>query len=118
MTTQARTAPSAAPTSIAQTNGAGAAAILAAGIGSFLLAVFAIAGDSSAALKSFFIFVKPTGPLSGVTTSAIILWLVTWVVLHARWRKKTVALARINTIAFVLLLLSLLLTFPPIADLF
>ena len=118
MSTQARNLSSAVSASTAQTNGAGAAAILAAGIGSFLLAVFAIAGDSSAVLKSFFIFVKPTGPLSGVTTSTIVLWLITWTVLHARWHKRTVALARINTIAFALLLLSLFLTFPPIADLF
>lgn len=118
MSTQARSVPTAAPASASQTNGAGAAAILAAGIGSFLLAVFAIAGDSSAALKSFFIFWKPTGPLSGVTTCAIVAWIAIWAVLHARWRNRTVALARINTIASVLLLLSLLLTFPPIADLF
>lgn len=114
MSTQ--TQPLAASTS--QTNGAGAAAILAAGIGSFLLAVFAIAGDKSAALKSFFIFSKPTGPLSGVTTCAIIAWIAIWVVLHTRWSKRTVALARINAAAFLLLALALLLTFPPIADLF
>ncbi len=108
---------SASPSTI-QTNGAGAAAILAAGIGSFLLAVFAIAGDKSAALKSFFIFSKPTGPLSGVTTCAILVWLAVWIVLHARWRKRAVNLGRINGVAIVLLLLGLLLTFPPIADLF
>lgn len=101
-----------------QTNGAGAAAILAAGAGSFLLAVFAILGDKSAAMKSFFIFSKPAGPLSGVTTSAIVLWIAVWAVLHLRWRRRTVALARINTVSFALLLLSLLLMFPPIADLF
>lgn len=118
MSTQARPATTPTPASTAQTNGAGAAAILAAGIGSFLLAVFAIAGDKSAALKSIFIFFKPTGPLSGVTTCAIAAWIVTWIVLHLRWRGRAVALARINLAAFALLLLSLLLTFPPIADLF
>lgn len=118
MSTQARPATTPTPASTAQTNGAGAAAILAAGIGSFLLAVFAIAGDKSAALKSFFIFFKPTGPLSGVTTCAIAAWIVTWIVLHLRWRGRAVALGRIKGVAFALLLLSLLLTFPPIADLF
>ena len=34
------------------TNGSGAAAILSAGIGTFALAVLAIAGDKSALLKS------------------------------------------------------------------
>jgi hypothetical protein len=42
---------------------------------------------------------------------------VTWAFLELRWRSNTVAMARVNAIAFVLLVLSLLLTFPPIADL-
>lgn len=99
-------------------NGAGAAAILAAGIGAFLVAVFAIIADQSAAIKSMMIFWKPTGPLSGVTTCAIVLWLAAWAILHMRWRNRSVALARINAAAFALLILGLLLTFPPIADLF
>jgi hypothetical protein len=99
-------------------NGAGAAAILAAGIGSFLIGVFAILGDRSAFFKSFFNFSKPTGPLSGVTTCALVVWLAVWLILHARWRNRSVALARINTAAFILLGLGLLLTFPPLAGLF
>lgn len=118
MSTQASAVSTAAGKSVSQTNGAGAAAILAAGIGSFLLGVFAIAGDKVAAMKAFFNFYKPTGPLSGVTTCAIIAWLAAWVVLHARWRRRTVAIGRISTIAILLLVLSLLLTFPPIGDLF
>lgn len=99
-------------------NGAGAAAMLAAGAGSFLLGVFAILGDQSAAWKKFFIFSKPTGPLSGVTTSAIVAWLLAWAVLHARWSKRDVSLGPICAAAFALLILGLLLTFPPLADLF
>ncbi len=117
MNTQTRPAPSAAH-GAAQANGAGAAAVLAAGIGSFLLAVFAIIGDQSAAAKNFFIFSKPTGPLSGVTASAIVIWIAVWIVLHLRWRARSVKLARANAIAITLLLLAVLLTFPPIADLF
>jgi hypothetical protein len=99
-------------------DGAGAAAVLAAGIGAFLVAVFAILADRSAAIKTLMIFWRPTGPLSGVTTCAIVLWLAAWLILHARWRNRSVALARVNTAAFVLLMLGLLLTFPPMADLF
>jgi hypothetical protein len=99
-------------------NGAGAAAILAAGLGAFLVAVFAILADQSAAIKSMMIFWKPTGPLSGVTTCAIALWLAVWAIFHARWRQRSVNLARVNAIAWALLILGLLLTFPPIADLF
>ena len=102
----------------AVTNGAGAAAVLAAGIGSFALAVLACAGDKLAAVKNSLIFYKPTGPLSGATTGAILIWLVSWVVLEWSWRNKTVSVGRIAAIALALLGLSLLLTFPPVADLF
>jgi hypothetical protein len=87
-------------------------------MGSFLLAVFAILADQLPAIKSLMIFSKATGPLSGVTTCAIVLWLAAWAVLHARWRNRNVAFARVSVAAFVLLILGFLLTFPPIADLF
>jgi hypothetical protein len=99
-------------------NGSGAAAILSAGIGSFAVAFFAIAADKSVFVKSLFVFYKPTGALSGETTAAILLWIAAWAILDWRWRKKTVSLRRINAIALALLGLSLLLTFPPVGDLF
>ncbi len=105
------------PNTPAMTNGSGAAAILAAGIGSFALAALAFAGDKSAQIKTALIFYKPTGALSGVTTLAILLWLFTWSILELRWKKRTVNIARINVAALTLLALSLLLTFPPIVDL-
>ena len=98
-------------------NGSGAAAILAAGVGSFALAVLAIAGDRSVFVKGILVFYKPTGVLSGVSTTAILVWLLTWGILEGRWRKKTVAAGRVIAVALALLGLSLLLTFPPIADL-
>lgn len=102
----------------ALTNGSGAAAILAAGIGSLALAVLACAGDKWAAVKNSLIFYKPTGPLSGVTTTAILIWLATWGVLEWRWRNRSVGVRRISIIALALLGLSLALTFPPVVDLF
>jgi hypothetical protein len=105
------------PKSTVIPNGSGAAAILSAGIGSFAVALFTIVADKSAYAKNLFVLYKPTGPLSGVTAAAILLWLAVWATLEWRWRKRAVALSRINIIAFVLLGLSLLLTFP-VADLF
>jgi len=99
-------------------NGKGAAAILAAGIGSFLVALFAILGDQSVFFKKHFIFYTPTGPLSGVTTCAIIGWLVAWFILYRLWHGRNVAIRPISAISIILLFLGLLLTFPPIADLF
>jgi hypothetical protein len=100
------------------TNGSGAAAILAAGIGSFAVAASAIAADKSAFLKSLFSIYKPTGALSGETTVAILVWFAAWAILEVLWRKRNVSLLRINVIALLLLGLSLLSTFPPIGDLF
>ncbi len=98
-------------------NGAGAAAVLAAGIGSFFMGSFAVLADKLPAFKSTMIFVKPTGPLSGVTTCAIAVWLLSWAVLHARWHGRNVAMNHVATTALVLLALGVLLTFPPVGDL-
>jgi hypothetical protein len=60
---------------------------------------------------------NPTGTLSGVTTLAIIIWLVAWFVLARQWGTKTVDVVRINWISFALLAVGFLLTFPPFMDL-
>jgi hypothetical protein len=101
----------------ARTNGSGAAAVLSAGVGSFALAVLAFAGDKSALIKSHLSFYKPTGPLSGVTTIAILIWLVAWGTLEWRWHNRTLPMTRINVIALALLGSALVLTFPPFVDL-
>jgi hypothetical protein len=107
-----------APQAKLNPNGAGAAAVLAAGIGSLAVAVFAILADKAATIKSLMNFYKPTGPLSGVTTCAIVVWLAAWALLHRRWSWRNVEIGRVAATALILLFLSLLLTFPPIADLF
>lgn len=101
-----------------RTNGAASAAILASGFGCFAFAVLAILGDKSPSIHRGLIFYQPTGVLSGVSTVSILLWLLIWLILHWLWRNKTVADGRICTGALVLLAAALLLTFPPIADLF
>ena len=100
----------------ALSNGAGAAAILAAGIGSLALGVFALAGDALAAAHKAFNIWAPSGPLSGVTTAAVVVWLVSWLVLNRRWREREVDLGRSSLAAFVMLAAGLLLTFPPVMD--
>jgi fluoride ion exporter CrcB/FEX len=103
------------PTSIP--NGAPAAALLAAGIGCFALGVLAVAADGSKSLAALLNFYNPTGPLAGVTTLTLGIWLLCWAVLSSRWKSKTVALGKISAAAFALLALGLLLTFPPFGDL-
>ncbi len=98
-------------------NGSGAAAMLAAAFGCLALAVIAFAGDKSVPIKNSLNFYKPTGTLSGVTMVAIVVWFVAWGFLEWRWGKRTVAMSRINRISLAMLVLSILLTFPPIVDL-
>jgi hypothetical protein len=98
-------------------NGPGAAAILAAGVGCGALGILAFAGDASDAIGKALNFYNPTGTLSGVTIVAIIIWLVTWLVLGRLWQERTVAMAKVNVVAFLLLAVGFLLTFPPLMDL-
>lgn len=98
-------------------NGSGAAAVLASAVGSLVLAVIAFVGDKSVSIKNSLNFYKRTGPLSGVTTVALIVWLLVWGLLEWRWGKRTVAMSRINRVSLALLVLGILLTFPPIVDL-
>lgn len=107
-----------APRAAVRPNGSAAAALLAAGIGAFTLAVLAVAADRIALLQRAMIYYRPTGPLSGVTTSAIVVWLLAWLALDRLWRNRTVALRQVSVAALALLVLSLLLTFPPLADFF
>ncbi len=100
------------------TNGPGAAAVLAAGIGSFTLGLLAVLADRIPSIKSWTNFYNPTGPLSGVTTCTIFVWLAAWAILQIRWRGKTINFVPVSAIALALLAIGLLLTFPPITDLF
>jgi len=97
-------------------NGAGAAAILSAGIGCGVLGILAFAGDASDAIGKALNFYNPTGTLSGVTDFAILAWLGSWFVLNRLWRGRTLSMVRINLASFALLILAFLITFPPIAD--
>ncbi len=98
-------------------NGSGMAAVLAAGIGSATLGVFAFLGDAVKGIGQFFSFYNPTGTLSGVTDTAIVVWLGAWYVLAKRWNGRDVAVGQVSAIAFALLAVGFLFTFPPFMDL-
>jgi hypothetical protein len=102
----------------AMPNGAGAAAVLAAGIGCFAMGAISVLADKLPTLARALNIYRPTGPLSGVSTAAILAWIAAWAVLHYCWRERNVDMGRINGIAFLLLACGVLLTFPPIGDLF
>jgi len=98
-------------------NGAAAAAILSAGAGACALGILSVVADGSKTIGQWLGFYRPSGPLSGVTTVAVLIWLAVWFVLSKVWRSKSVNLAKTNALAYFLLACGLLLTFPPFADL-
>jgi hypothetical protein len=99
-------------------NGAAWAAILAAGIGCAALGALADLTEFSKAASAKLNFYNPTGDLSGKSTIAVIIWLVAWGALHARWRSKTIrATGRIAAAAIILVVIAILATFPPLIDL-
>ena len=98
-------------------NGPACAAIVAAGAGCCMMGVLAVTGDASKRVAGMLNFYAPAGPLSGVSTMAVVGWLVVWIVLARMWRGKSVAMRRVNVVAFLLLAAGLLLTFPPVGDL-
>jgi hypothetical protein len=100
------------------TNGPAAAALLAAGIGSLALGLFVILAEASNSVKNALNFYNPVGPLSGKTTGAIIIWILSWMILHSSWKNKQVSFAGVFTISLILIVLGLLGTFPPFFDLF
>ena len=98
-------------------NGLGAAAVLAAGVGALALGLLAFGADAWPDLKPALTIWKPSGPLSGVSTAAIVVWLTAWGGLAALWGGRRIDLRWVNLAAFSLLAVSLLLTFPPFMDL-
>ena len=96
-------------------NGAALAAVLGAGIGSFAMGAFVIASEAGIyAAPSLY---GPAGGLSGRSTFAVVVWLVAWAVLHARWRGRAVAAGPVFVWTLLLIALSAVALFPPVWEL-
>jgi hypothetical protein len=89
-----------------------AAAILAGGIGCLALGLFTTLAEASTSFSDWLSWDDDVGPLSGKTALAVIVWLVSWVVLHVVYRNKPFETRRALTIALVLVGLGALGTFP------
>jgi len=98
------------------TNGAGAVAILSAGIGCFVFAAVAFAGNKLTFVKLALSFYKPIGPLSEVSTLGVLAWLIAWAFFEWRWQSVDLSLRAVCTFALVLLGVAFLRTFPPVVD--
>lgn len=100
-------------------NGPAWAALLAAGIGCVSFGVITDISESSARVSRALQWYSPAGSLSGVAMCAIVIWLIAWAALHARWRDRQLANQRtLMTATFLLILAALVTTFPPFYGLF
>ena len=99
-------------------NGSGGAAILAAGIGAFVLGLLTTLSEASAAIRGALNFYNPVGPLSGKTGVAVVVWLVAWGILGGAWKDRDVDFGRVWSATLTLVILGLLGTFPLVFDLF
>lgn len=100
------------------TNGAAAAAFLAAGLGSLILGILTTAAAANANLANMLKISADVGPLSGKVIYTIVLWLIAWGVLHFAWRDRQVAFGKVFAATLVLIGLGVLGTFPLFFDLF
>ncbi len=100
------------------TDGAAAAALVSAGIGCAMVGLFVVGAEMSEGIKNALVMNKGAGPLSGKTTWAVVIYIVSWVILHYLWKDKDVNFGRMSTVAAVLITIGILLTFPPIFLLF
>jgi hypothetical protein len=76
------------------------------------------AATASTSLARHLSWYVPAGALSGMSTTAIVVWLAVWCILHRRWRSRNLATGKVVLLAGSLLILGLAFTFPPIARLF
>jgi hypothetical protein len=98
------------------TNGAAMAATLAAGFGALAIGLFVILNE--AGIYGAPSLYGPAGGVSGRTTFGVAVWLIAWGALHWRWKERSVDAGRVVTACLVLVGVGLLLTFPPMWDVF
>lgn len=99
-------------TADAAPNGAPMAAVLASGIGTFALGTFVLLHVSG--VFSAPALYGPAGGVSGRTTFALVVWLVSWGILHRQWNDRFISPRRTLTATRVLVASGLLATFPPL----
>ena len=95
-----------------ETNGAAMAAIVAAGVGAFAVGAVVLLAETG--LWSAPSFYGPVGGLSGRTTVATAVWLLSWWALHARWRRHDVNSTWVLVTTTTLIIIGVLATFPPL----
>jgi hypothetical protein len=99
-------------------SGVAMAAILSAALGCFTIGLMIVINEASKKFSDWLNWWNPGGTLIGKTGMGIIVWLVSWIILHLAMGKKEIKIKPVAILAFSLLILAYLLSFPPVFDLF
>lgn len=95
-----------------------AAAIIAGGIGAFMLGFFTILAEASSGFKTLATLTASVGALSGKAVFTVVVWLAAWAGLHIALRNKSFDLNKALMIALVLIAIGVVATIPPIFVMF
>ena len=99
-------------------DGAAAAALLAAVIGIFVLALMIVLAEANEDFSNWLKWDNEVGPLSGKSSLGLIAWAVTWPVLHLLLYRRDRVLMAASAISLVLFVAAMVLMFPPVFDKF
>jgi hypothetical protein len=96
------------------------AAFIASGIGSIALGLVIVLTEmpAGAGLKAALTLNSGVGPLSGKTTVSVVAFVLSWVLLHFVFKSKPLTLTVSFVITAVLVILGVLLSYPPVFELF
>ena len=97
-------------------NGPAAAAHLAAGLGCLTMGLLTWLGAWQAGIDQALALFEPVGPLSGKSSGAVLVWLLSWTVLHIAWRSRTVSFGGVLVLTLALVGLGFAGTFPPFIE--
>jgi hypothetical protein len=98
-------------------DGPGSAAVIAAGIGIFVLGLFTVLSEVSEGIHVFLEdldFGQGVGPLAGKTILAAAAFFVSWAILGIIWRGKDTDIKRSFWVGLGLGIIGAILTFPPV----
>ncbi len=93
-----------------QSVGAAMAAFVAAGIGSFAMGLVVILNAFN--LIGAPALYEPAGGVTFRTSAGVVIWLVAWAMLHARWKSRDLDVARMHRITIALVVAGVVLCLP------
>ena len=113
-------------TQTGQPSGAACAAALSAALGLLALSMAHVLSEVSSGFKAamqtlgnlWMPGAAGIGPYSGKETVALLVWLISWTLLHAVWVRKELSVGRLGTLALFLIGIATTLVWPPVTEWF